>query len=831
MDRRSFLRNSGFLTISMAVGGLAGCGSSGSGLPPRALGNDWKFPQSVGSGDPSPEGVVLWTRVVPIGLDDVASATGAADVTIRLIVTDADNGAALGSTAALAGRLLVDSQVPVYASYDATVRNKVTGLASGGLYYYQFIAGEVRSRVGRFRTAPARGSSVDQLRLAFMTCQDWSVNHWAAFDYIARNEDVDLIVHLGDYIYETVGEAFQSGAVESRHDRLVLPDGAATSSGGGAKYANTLADYRYLYKKYRTDPRLQAVHERFAFVATWDDHEFSDDCWGDAETYDNGTYDAATRRGDNTHQSARRRAANRAWFEFMPADVKLDESIASFDTVHLYRDIQWGNLAHLVVTDERMFRSDHIIPEALPNPATGAQLGQIGARYVVSQTTRDSFETLKMAAAPADDPLANVSILGRAQRDWWKSTMSNSTATWKLWCNEVSLLRMQLDGTDAIATLFALQAVSTLATSIQGALSATGGNVPVASALVAAMTAGASQAVAVAAATAIATAAASGGDTGTAATGAGLTVVQAAIAVAAFGAASAASGTAPQVSAAAQAIAFGYIKPDIQAKGVASSFIQSSGKAAALGSYFTRFLFNCDQWDGYNAERKALMAHLKAGGIRNVVALTGDLHCFDAGVVMDDFDAASPQPVMVDFVTAGISSESLFTFYADAVGSVSPDLATLIYYPLSVPVSGVGTLELRFNLFDFTMAAAAPSLDQLAEQARVRVRSALAAQGVPEVSLDATTTAVLNGLKADPTFSTQLLGLAQQLAGISRNPWIKWVSTDAQGYGVVTVTPGGLTCVFKQVNRLVGAAAPSANPIARTVTARVAAGSAALSVV
>lgn len=827
MDRRSFLRNSGFLTISVALGGLAGCGSSGSGLPPRALGSDWKFPQSVGSGDPSPEGAVLWTRVVPTSLDDVASAAGTADVTIRLIVTDVDNGAALGSNAALAGRLLVDSQVPVYASYDATVRNKVTGLASGGLYYYQFIAGDVRSRVGRFRTAPARGASVDQLRLAFMTCQDWSVNHWAAFDYIARNEDVDLIVHLGDYIYETVGEAFQTGAVETRHDRLVLPDGVATGGGGG-RYADTLADYRYLYKKYRTDLRLQAVHERFAFVATWDDHEFSDDCWGDAETYDNGTYDAATRSGNNTRQAARRRAANRAWFEFMPADVKLDESIASFDTVHLYRDIQWGNLAHLVVTDERMFRSDHIIPEAAPNPATGAQLGQIGARYVVPQATRDGFEALKMAAAPADDPLANVSILGRKQRDWWKSTMSNSTATWKLWCNEVSLLRMQLDGTDAIATLFALQSVSTLAGNIQGALASTGGNVPVASALVAAMTAGASQAIAIAAATVIATAAASGGNTSAAATGAGLTASQAAVAVAAFGAAGAASGTTAQVSAAAQTIAFGYIKPDIQAKGVASPFVQSSGKAAALGSYFTRFLFNCDQWDGYNAERKALMAHLKAGGIRNVVALTGDLHCFDAGVVMDDFDAVSPQPVMVDLVTAGISSESLFTFYADAVGSVSPDLATLIYYPLSVPVSGVGTLELRFNLFDFTMAEAAPTLDQLAEHARVRVRSALAAKGVAEVALDATTSAVLAGLKADASFSTQLLGLAQQLAGISKNPWIKWVSTDAQGYGVVTVTPNNLSCVFKQMNRLVGTAAPSLAPIARSVSARVAAGAAAV---
>lgn len=820
MDRRTFLRSSGFLTVSVALGGLAGCGGSDGDTPPLASGGNWKFPQSIGAGDPAPDGVVLWTRVVPADADDVTTPTNGGDVRIRLRVTDADNRAALGSSQPLAGTLRVDSLIPVYGRYDYTLRNKVTGLAPATTYYYQFQAGDVLSRVGRFRTAPAAGASVDQLRLIFMSCQDWSVNHWGGFEYIAQNEDAELIVHLGDYIYETVGEAFQTGAVESRHGALVLPDGVFKNGSSGAKYANTLADYRYLYKRYRTDPRLQAVHERFAFVATWDDHEFSDDCWGDASTYGNGSYDAATGKADNTHQTSRRRAANQAWFEFMPADVKLDEQTTGFETLRLYRDIQWGRLAHLVVTDQRTYRADHIVPEALVNPATGAALGEIGARYVVPQTTRDTFENLKMAGASTDDKLSGVSILGRSQREWWKRTLATSPATWKLWCNEVSLLRMQLDGTDAIATLFALQSVSTLAGSIQAALASTGGNAAVASAVVAAKTAGASQTSAVAGATAIAGAAAGAGNTAAAGVAAGLSQTQAGIAAAAFGAAAAASGSTAQVAAGAQTIAFGYIKPDIQARGAASSFVQASGKAAALQGFFTRFLFNCDQWDGYNAERKDLMAHLKSAGIRNVVALTGDLHCFDAGVVMDDHDAASPQPVMVDLVTAGMSSESLFTFYADAVGAVSPDLATLIYYPLAVPVSGVGTLNLRFNLFDYTMAGHPPTLDSLAEQARVRVRSGLAALGVPEAALDATTSAVLAGLKADPAFSTQLLGLAQQLAGISKNPWIQWASTDAQGYGVVTITPAGLSCVFKTLNRLVGGRAP-ATLIARTLTASI----------
>jgi alkaline phosphatase D len=208
------------------------------------------------------------------------------------------------------------------------------------------------------------------------------------------------------------------------------------------------------------------------------------------------------------------------------------------------------------------------------------------------------------------DPLSDV-MLGKTQRDWWKNKMQTSTNTWKIWGNEVSLLRMGLNGTDAIATLIALNSVSTLASSITGALAnpALQGNVLVASALVAAVTAGASQQVAAGAGIAIATADAMSGNPLSAATSAGLTATQAGIAVAAYNAAKTAApaGTATQVGAAAQTIAFGYIKPDVQANKQNSQFVIASGQQAALSSFFTRFLLNCDQWDGYNAERKALM--------------------------------------------------------------------------------------------------------------------------------------------------------------------------------------------------------------------------------
>ena len=824
MDRRQFLKFGGalgtFITVSVATAGLTACGSSDhseAGVP-LASGSDWKFPQSVASGDPRPDSAMLWTRVVPASLDAVAPAPASAgEVAVRLIVSATDNTASLGSNKALTGTTIVDAKLPLKSDFDNTLRHKVTGLQPGQTYFYQFIAGDVRSNVGRFRTAPAASADVAQLQFAYLTCQDWSINHWGALGHIAANESLDFIVHLGDYIYETVGEAFQSGAVESRHDQLKLPDGTYKNGSSGAKYATTTADYRYLYKKYRTDSRLQAVHERFAIIAVWDDHEFTDDAWQDASTYEG----IVAADGSDLHQPTRRRSANQAWFEYMPADVTFDASATTFQNIQIYRDFQFGKLMQLIMTDERLYRADHAIPEASLNPATGKALGSIGSRYLVPQQLFDSVEAQKMAAATkaGADALGAVGMLGATQREWWKTRMKAATSTWKLWGNEVSLLRMGLNGVDAIATLVALSAMSNVGAAIASTLPLVGGSVPLACAIVAASTAGASTSVAQAAAIAIAGAAANAAAQGAAAAGAGLSAAQAGITVAAFNSGSPA--------AAAQVIAFGWIKPDVQARQAESTFVKNSGKAASLAPFFTRFLLNCDQWDGYNSERKALMAHLKTNAIGNVVALTGDIHAFFAGTVSDDFDASGGgTPVMVDLVSAGISSDSFFSYLKSAAAALG-DIGTLVSYPLAIPVPGVGTVNLDINLLDYTMGKAAPTVDSLLEQLRVQLRGALAAKGVPEAQLDATVTAVQAGLKASTDFSGTLLGLAQQLSGLGNNPWIRHLNTDAQGYTVVTLTPGKLVAQFKQVNKLIGTAAP-ANVIARVITATVTAGTAAV---
>jgi len=560
-------------------------------------------------------------------------------------------------------------------------------------------------------------------------------------------------------------------------------------------------------------------------IAIWDDHEFSDDCWQDAETYDVGTYNSSTGAGDNTRQTSRRLHANRAWYEFIPADISFDSASTSINGIQIYRDFQFGQLAHLVMTDERLYRADHMIPEALIGSSTGS-------RYMVPASYRTSFESAKIAAATTAglaDTLSPVSILGTTQRAWWKTKMSSATTTWKLWGNEVSLLRMGLNGTNAIATLVALNSVSTLVTNIGSTASSTG-SVAVASAIVAAVTAGATSANAQSGAGAIAIADAGSTDMQAAAVTAGLTTTQATIAVSAYTAAKAASsaGTTAAATAAAQVIAFGYIKVDIQTHGASSSFVSSLG----LDSYFTKFLLNCDQWDGYNAERQQLMNYLLDNNISNVVALTGDIHAFFAGTVSNDFDATGGgTAAMVDLVTAGMSSDSFFTYLSDAVGSLSSSLATLVYYTLSIPTgTPYGTLSVNFNLLDYTLGRAAPTVAQLAEQVRVQVRGALAKAGAAENSLDTLTTAILTALQADSAFNTSLLALAQQLASLDSNPWLKYVCTDAQGYSLVTLTPNQLVCEFRQVNRLVGTTAPSTSVITRTTTATVPAGSAAVTI-
>lgn len=608
MKRRAFLKWGSFLTVSVASAGLTGCLSGGGGNEEKP-GEQFSFPQGVASGDPKPDSIVLWTRV--------ERSRGSGPVSVRVQVSERQDFATL----------LVDDVRSASADWDYTLRNKVTGLRPATTYYYRFIAGNTTSTVGRTRTAPATGTSLAQLKFAFVSCQDWSVNHWAALDELATQE-LDFIVHLGDYIYESVGANFQTGKVEARHGKITLPNG--TKRADGASYATTLADYRHLYKTYRSDARLQKLHSLFPMIAIWDDHEFSDDCWEDRQTYAVGD--------DQTAQTGRRRSANQAWFEFMPADVSLNLASPSFQNIQLYRSFTFGDLATLVMTDQRLYRADHVIPEQLVG-------SEIGSRYFVPKATLAGAEAQKMTAAQGAglDPLTPVSVLGNTQRDWWKNQMQGAGTTWKLWGNEVSLLRMQVDGTVAIASMLA---------------------------------------------------------DGLIATNAGLTPLKAAMTTALV-----IDLTTAKASGYPGSMNYANLKVVLRDQaGIPEAYFDTNIKPLLdpqlpPAMLLDQFILNADQWDGFNAERKALMAHLRGNNIRNVVALTGDIHAFFAGPVMDDYDAASPTPVMVDLVTAGVSSNSLFSYFKDVVDN-NPAFAAA--RPLIYTTDGSGNV---INTFNGTMNA------------------------------------------------------------------------------------------------------------------------------
>ena len=516
MDRRKFLGRTAFFTVAAAS--LSACGGGDDGEPAGR----YAFPQGVASGDPKDSSVVFWSRCVR-----TSANTDSGDIPLALQVSTRDDFASLVANVTLAAS----------ATYDFTVRAKVTGLAPATRLYYRFLAGGDTSAVGTTRTAPASGTVNTQVKFAWFTCQDWSVNHWGAMSLMAQ-EEFDFLVHVGDYIYETVGASFQAGAAEPAHTAIQFPNG--TTLPDGSRYATTLADYRTLYRTYRGDARLQTLHAKFPVVATWDDHEFSDDCWQDHQTYTNA----------NLQQTARRRAASQAWVEYMPVDfgdLSFDAANPAYDNLRIYRDFRFGSLVHLVMTDERLYRDDHIVSEAVIAQAQGHDpingSDSIGARYFVQQPVLAQFEAQKTAAmgrAP--------SILGTTQTQWWKDRMQGSTATWKVWGNELMLNRLWMDM-----------------------------------------------------------------------------------------------------------------------------------RASAPAPYNAQYVVNCDAWDGFPAHKAELMGFLKTQKIQNVVAITGDLHAFQCGVVRDLPDPATGTPVLVDFVCAGISSSSFYSYVK--AGSAGTPLAALVASP------------------------------------------------------------------------------------------------------------------------------------------------------
>ncbi|WP_437775538.1 alkaline phosphatase D family protein [Sorangium sp. So ce1097] len=363
MRRRDFLRATLVTAGSVVV--PTAC-SEEEGLPGACdvLENDSFFPQSVASGDPKPDSVVLWTRVVDgdrktdLAVALVVALDEAFTQPVELKLTSS-NVAAMGSGS---------TRVPVTAraEFDYCVKVKVSGLSPGTTYYYRFYyttgEGCFSSRVGRTKTAPAPDADVP-VRFAFVSCQDYVGRYFNALAALA-NQPIDFVVHLGDYIHETTGDPSSQPPAPERKVALSDVNGAiALTSADDVAYhaARSLNNYRELYRTYRSDRALQRVHERFPVIAIWDDHEFSDDCHGATATYFNGR--------EQEEDEYRRKAANQAWFEYMPVDYRAgddfryDRSAEYPEDISIYRDFTFGKHVHLVMTDLRSYRADHLIPE------------------------------------------------------------------------------------------------------------------------------------------------------------------------------------------------------------------------------------------------------------------------------------------------------------------------------------------------------------------------------------------------------------------------------------------------------------------------------------
>ena len=323
-----------------------------------------RFALGVASGQPRGDGMVLWTRVTGEGLPQRCEVTWqlAADERFLRIVASG------GETAVAA---------------DAhSVHAEPAGLEPNRWYWYRFTALGQQSPIGRTRTAPATGAAVPALRFAIASCQRYDSGHYAAWRHIAE-QDLDFVVFLGDYIYETPSR----------------PDSIRRHEGG---LARTLDQYRARYATYKSDPLLQAAHASAPWLLVWDDHEVSND-YADAQ---NERLDADFLQ--------RRAAAYRAYWEHMPF---AQAQRPSGHDMRIYGHVDWGRLARFHLLDDRQHRD----PQACPRSGRGGS----------NTVTRDDCPALA-------DP--RRTLLGAAQERWLAAGWDTSRP-WNLVAQQTLMAR------------------------------------------------------------------------------------------------------------------------------------------------------------------------------------------------------------------------------------------------------------------------------------------------------------------------------------------------------------------------------------------------------
>ncbi len=346
-------------------GGIGGGIGGGGGSPPESTGPVFKH--GVASGDPLSDRVMLWTRVT-------APAPGTLNIEWQ-VASDERFGA-----------IVARGTLGTGPERDYTVKVDASGLQPASTYFYRFLMGNESSPIGRTRTLPVGG--VSQARLAVVSCSNFPSGYFNVYADIAKRTDIDVVLHLGDYIYE-YGRVGYASQLAIAIDRESAPDHELL----------TLADYRQRHAQYRTDSDLRTLHERFPMIAVWDDHDLADNAWSSG----------AANHDEESEGSfaARRAAAVQAYHEWLP--TRLPDPA---NPLVIYRSFDFGTLASLHMLDTRLIGRER-------------------------QLTLDQYLAGE-AAAPTRQ------LLGQPQVDWLSARMAASAGTWQVLGQQVLMMRMTI---------------------------------------------------------------------------------------------------------------------------------------------------------------------------------------------------------------------------------------------------------------------------------------------------------------------------------------------------------------------------------------------------
>ncbi|MGI8315947.1 alkaline phosphatase D family protein [Halobacillus mangrovi] len=366
VDRRSFLQGAGKVA-SISLGMVIAQSMGGISISAEEVEfQEYPFLLGVASGDPLSDSVVLWTRLAT----DPLNGGGMQDRKIPVkweIAKDEHFRHIVQRGTEVASPALAHS-----------VHAEVENLEANTAYYYRFKVGKDLSPIGKTKTLPAKGSEVTSLSFAFASCQQYEHGYYTAYKHMAK-EDLDLVFHLGDYIYE-----YGPNEYVSRTGNVRTHKGPEIRS---------LQDYRNRHAQYRSDKNLQAAHAAFPWVVTWDDHEV-----------ENNYADMIPEKGQSIEAFVKRRvAAYQAYYEHMPLR---QSSMPDGVDMQLYRQFSYGNLANFMVLDSRQYRSDQ---------ANGDKS---------SPQTEESLDPTR-------------TLLGDEQEKWVLNHLDDSKASWNILAQQI----------------------------------------------------------------------------------------------------------------------------------------------------------------------------------------------------------------------------------------------------------------------------------------------------------------------------------------------------------------------------------------------------------